>query len=174
MQDPILIAALLVSAALLEILLWLWMPAWYYRHGIPLFTKTVQVSMPASKTISESNLREWVPDSKWGGFRFKALGSGQWAMREKFTGLQQYTPVMHATLSLDNATGVGHLVGRANLFVTTFLLAGTAGTIASEGKFKWLVLFGLLAICALNYLLQAYRYSTFLDRAWNARQALNS
>lgn len=169
MHDPIIIAAILGSAAILEILCWYWMPAWYYQSGIPVFTKTASVPVSAAHTLSETNLREWIPDSKWGGFRIKGLGNHEWALREKFTGFQQYTPVMHATLSLDVATGVGRLTGRANLFATTFLLVATAGIVSGDGRFKWGVLLGLLAIFALNYLLQAYRYSAFLERAQSSK-----
>lgn len=162
MEDWLLPAVLVVLT--LEIFLsGVWV-GFYFRNGLPLFQRRVQIvqtfaHIPEPKQLEELLKRKYMPP-----LVFRKLDLYTYAFREKLFELSlfSYTPVMHGLLSFHPEKAEVVVTGFANWFVFAFCFAVV---ILSREWLDPLFIVFPAAIVGAIYVFQSRRYAAVADIA---------
>ena len=157
------IPAVLVLALLEIFLSGAWIP-FYFRNGLPLFQRRVQMAqafthLPSPEEIERSLKRGYMPS-----LVVHRLDSRTYAFREKAFefNLVGYTPIMHGLLSFNPEKAEVVVIGFANWFVVALCLAGVI--FFREWPDPFFILFPAAVIAAI-YVVQSKRYAAVGDMA---------
>jgi hypothetical protein len=148
----------LVSAAVLELVLWLIIFPPYFRFGLPLYSAEVPISTPLQRAPNAREMRESQVPSLLVPFEFRDVGSGSLGFRESLGPFFRvsYPPLMHGLVRFVPGENSIRVVGYANLFtcaifgsfiVPALWLQGSGFSVA-------VLLFGIGC-----YMLQARRFA---------------
>ena len=155
--------AVLVAVGICELILAGFWVGFYFRNGLPLYSRSIRCGPEQELPVSAEELSEAY--SRWlvMPLDFRSLGPGEIAFREKlFTlTLLTYTPVMRGRIACDGRSGTLTVTGYANAWPLCFLgffVTMSLQMAPSTGFGLQLCGVGLL-IVALCYGIQALRYN---------------
>jgi len=115
-------AVLAVIFILETILSWSWV-APYFRHGIPIFSKTVPFCVLTSSTAISEQLSRELQRGFWRSQEFHPISEDAVAFREKafeFRIMFSYTPIMHGLIAMSPLERIIVVKGFLNWFFIAF------------------------------------------------------
>ena len=138
--------------------------SFYFRNGLPLFQRRVQLAqaftrVPEKEQLEQSLKRKYLPSPV-----FRKLDLYTYAFREKTFELSafSYTPVMHGLLSFHPQKAEVVVMGFANWFTLAFCLAVV---ILSWQWLEPLFILFLALLMGVIYVFQSRRYAAVADIA---------
>lgn len=156
---PIVIAVALAESLLLGF----WAP-FYFRVGIPVFSRALLYRGGGHRAIDPDVLSKAFARSLVPSIVFRAIGSEEIAFRERFFQLTlfHYTPVMRGLIKFDDHSGTVTVRGHANAFPLCFLAMAVAFCLTSLplGEFEVFFLATVVLVLGVCYAIQARRFNS--------------
>ena len=152
----------LFAVAITEIVVTGTWQGFYFRLGIPLFRK--KLDLPEAPELSTDLLCQRFCKGVTTPLVFRRISPNEIAFRESIVSCRlNYTPVMHGLIRYDEVVKVLYVVGWANWYAPMFLVffAGIAFSM-SPGELGFGIMMILGALCVLA-VLYAIQYSRFDD-----------
>lgn len=148
---------LILLVAIAEIALSGTWAEFYFRRGLPLFRRRVQ--LPGIPALAEEELAAAHSGGLSAPLVFKRFSAHEVAFREKAFGfhLFSYTPIMHGLIRYEPEEGCIHVIGWANWFILA-LAALSVWMFRDINDIMFPVF--LVGVVGVIYAIQAHRYSS--------------
>lgn len=159
--------AVLVVVGICELILAGFWVGFYFRNGIPLFSRSIPCGPEQEVPMSAEELSEAY--SRWlvMPLAFRSLGPGEVAFREKALSfaLLSYTPIMRGRIAHDERSGTLTVTGYANAWPLCFLGFFVTMSLQMTPSAGFDLEFSgvALLIVALCYGIQALRYNKMVN-----------
>ncbi len=154
--------AIVAAVAAVEILLWVSWAPFYFRFGIPVFSRTFAFRDTGDVLIHPDELSQSFADKLGPSLLFHAIGVDAIAFREKLLEFSfvRYTPVMHGLIRFNEIAGTVTIRGQANVWPLCFAAVFVRWSVADGlNEFDWELLMVMAVVLIGCYVIQALRFN---------------
>ena len=133
LDRSLLIFVLLAGFIVTSIVDWIAVAAWwswYFRNGICIYSKTIQVPNSGDVQVSTETLNKRFASKHWRSTQYEELGPGEWAIRRASPWWDPgfHVVIMHGRLLVDPAKGRVTVLGYAD-WATIWLAVVLVGAV---------------------------------------------
>ena len=137
LDRSLLIVVLFAGFIVISIIDWVAAAAWwswYFRHGICIYRKTVQVPNGGNTQVLTETLNERFASKHWRSTQYEELGPGEWAIRRAGPWWDPgfHVVIMHGRLLVDPAKGRVTVLGYADWATIWLVVALVGGVIVIQ------------------------------------------